>query len=467
MADEQSINDINPEQVVNDVSPVSLNQESSQTEGSRKRKRVHETDKLVVALEKVFEESRKRMQMVTEAILKSNEDCSDIAKELKNMGLSVDDQIAALGIILERPQNISIFKSLDDDVRRAEQDKRSAVIRAQPPSKKALISHLNSHRSLISTPSLICRERSKRDLRGREKSSVAALLVVAPSPSPSPSRPPSSINHHSHQSPQKQTPDLVKETTATATEGDRAAAVVHESPVWTWTYLLELVPRERGGSATVEAKNVNRRKQLSPVVFYGSPNGVPPKRPSRLLLRVLREIRVDLTAQKRLSSRVPCHLYFDLEFNKKDNTDRNGDEMVDLLISVVFEALLENCGGLVEDLETVLGLLCLCCSGGDGGDSGEMEKLDDGKGRVVCLVIEVAMEFIFTSKDVHLGIPEQIGDKSCGYFIMLYMREIVQDKEQNWTKKWLTRGVEKYTMQDVDVVRQEWAEVGAGCAIIG
>ncbi|KAL6137441.1 hypothetical protein ACLB2K_062733 [Fragaria x ananassa] len=250
-------------------------------------------------------------------------------------------------------------------------------------------------------------------------------------------------------------------------------------------YLKYLLLRLQGGSATVEAKNVNRRKQLSPVVFYGSPNGVPPKRPSRLLLRVLREIRVDLTAQKRLSSRykimdskfrhhyeviqegLPCHLYFDLEFNKKDNTDRNGDEMVDLLISVVFEALLENCGGLVEDLETVLGLLCLCCNGGDGGDSGEMEKLDDGKGRVVCLVIEVAMEFIFTSKDVHLGIPEQIGDKSCGYFIMLYMREIVQDKEHNWTKKWLTGGVEKYTMQDVDVVQQEWAEVGAGCAIIG
>nr|XP_011470308.1 PREDICTED: DNA-directed primase/polymerase protein isoform X2 [Fragaria vesca subsp. vesca] len=168
---------------------------------------------------------------------------------------------------------------------------------------------------------------------------------------------------------------------------------------------------EKGGSATAEAKSVNRRKQLSPVVFYGSPNGVPPKQPSRLLLRVLREIRVDLTAQKRLSSSLfrkevwatfprqeeamqfakrnenvhvfsyqdhfsgqrrflvssydefwrrykfmdskfrhhyeviqeglPCHLYFDLEFNKKDNTDRNGDEMVDLLISVVFEALLE------------------------------------------------------------------------------------------------------------------------------
>ncbi|KAL6213052.1 hypothetical protein ACLB2K_012500 [Fragaria x ananassa] len=62
------------------------------------------------------------------------------------------------------------------------------------------------------------------------------------------------------------------------------------------------------------------------------------------------------------------------------------------------------------------------------------------------------------AKKPRKGIPEQIGDKSCGYFIMLYMREIVQDKEQNWTKKWLTRGDEKYTMQDVDVVRQEWAE---------
>ncbi|PRQ45963.1 hypothetical protein RchiOBHm_Chr3g0497461 [Rosa chinensis] len=164
----------------------------------------------------------------------------------------------------------------------------------------------------------------------------------------------------------------------------------------------------QGGSTTVEAKSFNRRKQLSPVVFYGSPHGVPPKQPSRLLLQVLREIRVDLTAQKRLSSRkevwatfprqeeamqfakrhenvhvfsyqdhfsgqrrflvssydefwrrykimeskfrhhyeviqedLPCHLYFDLEFNKKDNGNRNGDEMVDLLISVVFEALLE------------------------------------------------------------------------------------------------------------------------------
>ncbi|XP_057462873.1 uncharacterized protein LOC130752983 isoform X2 [Actinidia eriantha] len=35
----------------------------------------------------------------------------------------------------------------------------------------------------------------------------------------------------------------------------------------------------------------------------------------------------------------PCYLYFDLEFKKRDNAEKNGDEMVDLLISVVFDAL--------------------------------------------------------------------------------------------------------------------------------
>lgn len=38
---------------------------------------------------------------------------------------------------------------------------------------------------------------------------------------------------------------------------------------------------------------------------------------------------------------LPCHLYFDLEFNRKVNVGKNGDEMVDLLISVVLEALHE------------------------------------------------------------------------------------------------------------------------------
>lgn len=38
---------------------------------------------------------------------------------------------------------------------------------------------------------------------------------------------------------------------------------------------------------------------------------------------------------------MPCHLYYDLEFNIKENAEKNGDEMVDLLILVTFEALRE------------------------------------------------------------------------------------------------------------------------------
>ncbi|KAL7146256.1 hypothetical protein ABFS83_06G028200 [Erythranthe nasuta] len=141
------------------------------------------------------------------------------------------------------------------------------------------------------------------------------------------------------------------------------------------------------------------------MIFYGSPHGVPPKRPARLL-RLLHEIRVDLAEQNKLREEVwatfprqdealkflkqhtnarvfsyqdhingqrrflvstyeefwrrykemtakfrhhyeviqeglPCHLYFDLEFNKRENAGKNGDEMVDLLINVIFDALLE------------------------------------------------------------------------------------------------------------------------------
>ncbi|XP_038880469.1 DNA-directed primase/polymerase protein isoform X2 [Benincasa hispida] len=148
-------------------------------------------------------------------------------------------------------------------------------------------------------------------------------------------------------------------------------------------------------------------KKFSPVVFYCSPRGVPPKRPSSLW-RLLHEIRVDLSEQSRfkLSKQVwstfprqeeainfarahtdvhifsyqdhfngqrrflvssysefwhrynsmdskcrhhyeviqegaPCHLYFDLEYSKRINMGKNGDVMVDSLISVVLEALNE------------------------------------------------------------------------------------------------------------------------------
>ncbi|XP_050914527.1 uncharacterized protein LOC127129360 isoform X1 [Lathyrus oleraceus] len=164
---------------------------------------------------------------------------------------------------------------------------------------------------------------------------------------------------------------------------------------------------EKLKSAIAKTKSCSSRKQISPVVFYGSPHGVPPKKPTSLW-RLLHEIRVDLSQRNKLNLRkevwftfpkqdeavkfakgqedvhlfsyqdhfngqrrflvstytefwrryknmpskfrhhyeviqegLPCHLYFDLEFNTKVNIGKNGDEMVDLLISVVLEALHE------------------------------------------------------------------------------------------------------------------------------
>ncbi|BBN68719.1 hypothetical protein Prudu_545S000200 [Prunus dulcis] len=124
MMEEQSNNDVNASDncVQEDASPMSLNMEGSQSMNSQnKRKRAtssSDEEKIVTVLEKLFEASGKRMQMVTEAIIKGNEDRSDIAKELKRMGFSPLDQIVALKLILEKPQNISIFMSLDDDIKK-------------------------------------------------------------------------------------------------------------------------------------------------------------------------------------------------------------------------------------------------------------------------------------------------------------------------------------------------------------
>ena len=117
MVEEQGNNedDISFENYTSTMSSVSKDG-SQQDDVSRKKRKRNDKDKIIIALDKLFEESEKRMQLITDAIVKGNEDRSDIAKELKKMGLSVLDQIEALKIILDKPQNISVFKSLDDEV---------------------------------------------------------------------------------------------------------------------------------------------------------------------------------------------------------------------------------------------------------------------------------------------------------------------------------------------------------------
>ncbi|XP_073282837.1 uncharacterized protein, partial [Primulina huaijiensis] len=51
----------------------------------------------------------------------------------------------------------------------------------------------------------------------------------------------------------------------------------------------------------VESRNIS--KQFSPIVFYGSPHAVPPKRPVHLL-RLLHEIRADLDGQNKLREEI-------------------------------------------------------------------------------------------------------------------------------------------------------------------
>lgn len=46
----------------------------------------------------------------------------------------------------------------------------------------------------------------------------------------------------------------------------------------------------------------------------------------------------NLTAQLLLQGS-PCHIYFDLEFDTRLNKNRDADEMVDILVAVVFSAL--------------------------------------------------------------------------------------------------------------------------------
>ncbi|KAL6225981.1 hypothetical protein ACLB2K_004829 [Fragaria x ananassa] len=57
-----------------------------------------------------------------------------------------------------------------------------------------------------------------------------------------------------------------------------------------------------------------------------------------------------------------------------------------------------------------------------------------------------------------LGAPIQKDDVSCGYYVMRYMKEIVEDNNIDLDKKWGTRASLTYTAEEIDEIRGEWAE---------
>ncbi|PRQ36411.1 putative Ulp1 protease family catalytic domain-containing protein [Rosa chinensis] len=57
------------------------------------------------------------------------------------------------------------------------------------------------------------------------------------------------------------------------------------------------------------------------------------------------------------------------------------------------------------------------------------------------------------------GIPPQPSNKECGYFIMRYMRDIIEDKDLSlFLVKWERRGSSHYTQADINQMRNEWAK---------
>ncbi|KAL6185516.1 hypothetical protein ACLB2K_041649 [Fragaria x ananassa] len=57
------------------------------------------------------------------------------------------------------------------------------------------------------------------------------------------------------------------------------------------------------------------------------------------------------------------------------------------------------------------------------------------------------------------GMPFQPSDKECGYYVMGYMREIIEDKDTSrFVTKWDKRCSCKYTREYLDEVRNEWAD---------
>ncbi|KAL5835112.1 hypothetical protein ACOSQ4_014609 [Xanthoceras sorbifolium] len=94
-----------------DASPISINKESNYSRLNKRKRKMRSSDDgaLVFVLKELVEVSAKRMDMGAEAFHNGNEDRSDIAKELKYMGLSPFEEIRALKFILEKPQNIFLF----------------------------------------------------------------------------------------------------------------------------------------------------------------------------------------------------------------------------------------------------------------------------------------------------------------------------------------------------------------------
>ncbi|KAI5339139.1 hypothetical protein L3X38_018411 [Prunus dulcis] len=94
MMEEQAVNNEVVGSDDNDTSPMSINKEGNQYVVWQNKRKTgsSDEDRVVFALEKLFEVLGKRMQMVIDSFLKGNENRSNIAKEVKEVRFSAMDQ---------------------------------------------------------------------------------------------------------------------------------------------------------------------------------------------------------------------------------------------------------------------------------------------------------------------------------------------------------------------------------------
>lgn len=116
--EEENMNNID----VDESSPISIhNQNRSTATSSHTKKRNRSADNIddiaMASFQQMFEKSIEHLSMMTEKLVKGNEDRSDISIELSTMGLSEDDHLDVFQIIIGKPQYVSTFKSLQGDLK--------------------------------------------------------------------------------------------------------------------------------------------------------------------------------------------------------------------------------------------------------------------------------------------------------------------------------------------------------------
>lgn len=118
------VNDDDEEVEVDPEHSASLprsNQQNSASSSSRHRKRNVDTDiqkEMAKAFGEMISESVDQLKTITNSLVKGSELRPDIAAELAKMDLSINDQIKALRLILEKASDERTFLTLDGAMRK-------------------------------------------------------------------------------------------------------------------------------------------------------------------------------------------------------------------------------------------------------------------------------------------------------------------------------------------------------------